>query len=212
MSMQMHMQKQDIFDLIAKHNALDNLLRGSDIQELELSYKSLQSHFETDELAHIAEKINNKRQEYTKIVSDYQQSFDQLTMKKTEVFEALKSLFDLYQFLNNAHLNTTHNDIDSVQINENDEFIVNMAKLLYPNGSDNMQLRDDPPISGVQKKAFMDNQTGMFCKKCSDVSTKSFDVSTNSNDFPDFPDIPYPKTSSNLSLAECHEVMSFNHI
>lgn len=82
MSMQMHMEKQDIFDLIAKHNALDNLLRGSDIQELELSYKSLQSHFETDELAHIDEKINNKRQEYTKIVSDYQQSFDQLTMKK----------------------------------------------------------------------------------------------------------------------------------
>ena len=176
MSMQMHMEKQDIFDLIAKHNALDNLLRGSDIQELELSYKSLQSHFETDELAHIDEKINS-------FLSSLN-TMSTIDNEKTEVFEALKALFDLYQFLNNAHLNTTHKDIDSVQINENDEFIVNMAKLLYPNGSDNMQMRDDPPIAGVEKKTFSDNQNCMFCNQC-----------MNSNDS----HIVYPKTSSNFT-------------
>jgi len=30
-----HIQKQDVFDLVEKHNANDNLLKGSEIQELD---------------------------------------------------------------------------------------------------------------------------------------------------------------------------------
>lgn len=114
------------------------------LKELSISYDVLTKHLSTIDLSDVNNNIIDKRKSLNDLTTKFNDLKETLKIYKKNIQENLKLMHARYIELENI--------IEFKMENESDKFIVEMSKLLYPNVSDCLDLRQEPPISGVLKR------------------------------------------------------------
>ena len=132
-------------------NELEGLHKS--VKDMTLSLDALVVHFPDLDLGHLKEAIKGKQDELSNVTKCFEQLEQERVLKMTTNLSSIKTLFDEYKKL--EKLGYTENV-------ETDTFMTEMSKLMYPNTSDNLQLRSDPPIMDVfkVKRPDFDIETG----------------------------------------------------
>jgi hypothetical protein len=123
---------------------LDNLHKN--VQDMTTSIDRIVIHFPNLDLTELKDAIKAKEDEFASASKFYESLEQERKEKVKEIKDTIRDLFTQYTDLDNLGINKQE---------EGDEFVVKMAKFLYPNQNDNHQLRGDPPISNVVKREWL---------------------------------------------------------
>jgi len=137
-------------------NELENLHKSA--KDMTLSLDTLLVHFPDMDLDHLKSAISLKTAELSTVTHTFEEMSKERELTMATNKSKIHTLFDEYKELEKL-----------VQVHDenNDPFMVEMSKLMYPRLIDSLQLRSDPPIYGVDKVT--SGASNMFTSGPSDV-------------------------------------------
>lgn len=113
------------------------------LKELSISGDTLNKYLDDVDLSSINEKINSKRKSLKQMEEHFQEIVKELNDYKINILNKIKVLHERY--------NEIHKTLEFKPDDEVDSFMVEMTKLLYDKNDDCLDLRQEPPISGIVK-------------------------------------------------------------
>lgn len=147
-------------------------IENKQLKELSLSYDTITKYMGECDLNHIANLVAAKKSAVLTLSQKHSSDNSVLAGKKLACIDLIKKLHDLYLLLEKQE--------DFTETADQDPFIVEMRKLIYPNTVDNQQLREDPPIAGIFK-----NKTSLVtASNASEIhlaSVKTIDISASAS-------------------------------
>jgi|UniRef100_A0A6C0BG49 hypothetical protein len=135
----------DSRDFAEAHKNLKDKLENENkhLKELTISYEILERHISNVDLTNVKNAIEAKKSEIDLLANKFNQESETVKNKKTYCMQLIQNLHTVYTQLYNLEQHNSNSEVDP--------FMVKMNKFLYPNLSDNHQLRREPPIAGVFK-------------------------------------------------------------